>query len=579
MRRWIAGALLTLLVAISPAAATGMAQVEPAWALLGPLEPRGVLFVAPSPDWPADPFLIALRGDYNATDLVRSADGGLTWDLLPAPTDHLTALQVARLGDGSRAIFALRGPDPYEEIEQGLFRSADNGDTWQQVFALPPGDERPVLTLSPNFAVDGLGYLVADNRLFRSVDGGLTWEPLVLSTDQHVQQVAFSPNFANDQFLVLAVSSAEFPDLGNDQPYDQPSNDHELSVGLLVESADKSAWVSLADGLQVDGVPYRHVQSLAISPTFAQDGTLFVYAWGPRIPGPFIGDSVVRHVSSGLFRSLDRGATWSLVKDLSRHRVSIAISPTHDLDGVVTLAASSAGLSPASHTCSLFFTADNGATWQEQNQGSYQGCAHETQLARAEGLVFAFNQKSGGWFGLVSADGLSWTPLDLQLSPVFESLPVAIRGQTLFVGGLYGGIQALGPGLQSTLGRFPCAADPVRGFGTLWSADPWYPSRLGCPMEAERAVQIRELYPTEMEPRAYWTDDAEAHWFQLYDYGSWGALAKEDNPWVHVDRIVSGAAQRFQSGLMLWIPQSEGPPLIVTLVDGFPQEWREVREE
>jgi photosystem II stability/assembly factor-like uncharacterized protein len=125
----------------------------------GPLDGMRVMHLAlPRPD-----------GPYYAagSKLVRSTDGGITWEDLPL---NLTGASIHGL--------AVRPDEPsqvFAYVEQrGLYRSLDAGETWQPVnsrmpptvFALAASGGDPPTLYAGKF--DG-GVLV-------STDGGLTWQ-------------------------------------------------------------------------------------------------------------------------------------------------------------------------------------------------------------------------------------------------------------------------------------------------------------------------------------------------------------------------------------------------------------------
>jgi photosystem II stability/assembly factor-like uncharacterized protein len=92
--------------------------------------------------------------------LVRSPDGGRTWQVAGAPpSSPVTSLAVTR--DGGALV--IGGPD-------GLYRSDDAGATWRQVF-------RGQAVLAAAISDDGSAVAVVDEDtlFYRSDDGGATW--------------------------------------------------------------------------------------------------------------------------------------------------------------------------------------------------------------------------------------------------------------------------------------------------------------------------------------------------------------------------------------------------------------------
>lgn len=97
--------------------------------------------------------------------------------------------------------------DVEDPLPQGLFKSADGGQTWQRITTLPQGGDVLYLHMDAN---QRLYALVVDNFdwpgegfLFRSTDGGKTWETLF--TGQYLTGVDTRP----DQSAVIALAASQ----------------------------------------------------------------------------------------------------------------------------------------------------------------------------------------------------------------------------------------------------------------------------------------------------------------------------------------------------------------------------------
>jgi photosystem II stability/assembly factor-like uncharacterized protein len=472
--------------------------------------------------------------------------------------------------------------------EDGLQRSTDAGSTWRVVQSLDGRAERPVLAISPDFARDGLVLLAAHGQLQRSDDGGATWAPVEMAAGQGVQQVRFSPDFARDRQIFLAVTSGGFPNVTSDQPMNVPSDDHLLSLGVVASSDGGATWTAASEGLAVEGVPYRHVQQLAVSPSFATDGTLLAFAWGPREPGDYMGGTA-RQLQAALFRSRDRGTTWESVRVLdrtvARTRALLAFSPRFASDGLVLFAENQSIITPSSSGCRILRGTDGGTSWQSvRERGSYESCGALWLLDGASaplGIALA----GGGWLqardGGLTWEGLSPPDGTLVNSAASTSPTVgAVPALPLFAGATFGGVWAYGADLGDTNGRLPCAADAEAGFGRVWRNEPWARARLGCPLAAEQPVSIRlrqyehPLGDREEPVRGVWIDDDSTEWYELSQQ-TWLGRAKAQNPWpAQADATVRGAVQRFAGGTMLFLPYPDGRRMILVLAQPN-NSWRE----
>jgi hypothetical protein len=421
---------------------------------------------------------------------------------------------------------------------------------------------------------DGLAFAGVAGQYFRSRDGGTTWQPFEPAPGQRVQEVAFSPADASDGALFAALVSGDFPDLALDAPVDQPAIDHEASLGLQVSYDGGDSWTGRAAGLALDGSPYRHVFDFVLSPTFAVDGTLFAFAWGPRELGPLSPSESarVRQMTGALFRSQDGGLTWEAMRVVppssSRHYFHVALSPHFATDGTAVLADSSRWLSPASAGCEVLRSTDGGTSWQQiKARGSYEGCS-DVQAFVAAGRVFLSYASNGRW---ATAPADEWPPpMEPALgdSLISSSSPVvaAPAAETAFLGAPSGGIWALGPPRTATPGRVACPSAPVLGFGRIWNGQPHVQSALGCPLEPERPLRVRVRryeQPGLGQYADYWPEDNSTMYFRVITppagATTWGAIPKEQRPWlVAPDWAASAVLQRFEGGTMLFLVEPDG---------------------
>ena len=554
--------LLVAIVLLTPAVAT---SEESSWARLGPPGPSASDPIAVVPDWPANRLILANRRDH----LIRTRDGGATWERLAAPAESLAGLELAPGHGPDRVAFALVERSP----EWVLFQSADSGASWREVLHLRAA---PELALSPAFVDDGLALATAGGDLWQTRDAGATWQQLQPAPGQRIAQAVFSPDFAADRTIVLTAVSGGFPGVLTDADAAEDATDHERSQGVLVSTDGGETWSPRAAGLELDGAPYRHVQRLAISPTFPQDGTLLVFAWGPRPRADCVAGGRGRRWHGALFGSADRGLSWEPIRrnDPSCYHTwaELALSPTYAADGVALVGETSAYVTPASNSCSLFRTADRGATWTLTfPSSSYEGC-DRLQLVPSGGRALGLVRKKG-WHWSQNG-GQSWSELSLP-SGTFADLQVAgasTGDAFLFAGASHGGVWALGPGVQATDGLLPCPAPLQGGFGRVWQSEPSIRGILGCPTEAEREVRIHERLLDKT--RAYLTEDDQKFWFELADT-YWSERDKAEKPWpAGPERIVDGAAQRFEGGTMLWLPQPDATRKILVFIQPG-HDWRE----
>jgi len=233
-----------------------------------------------------------------------------------------------------------------------------------------PHDPITIVAVSPNFAQDQtvlaatgiLSIKIGVQPILKSTDGGVSWTPLAgLTTNFTTTGVCFSPGYAQDQTIYVSTDS-----------------------GLFVTTNQGESWAALST---------QSIESLALSPNFANDGTLFVVT-----------------ISNTILKSTNRGHTLTPVAApaaLTSNLSVIAISPNYAADQTLLLGSGANG---------IFKSVNAGASWSPV-------AAAVTSLVTA--LVFSPGFSSdqtalAGTYGsgiLVSRNGgNTWTPSDSGLS-------------------------------------------------------------------------------------------------------------------------------------------------------------------
>lgn len=459
--------------------------LSPSWEYLGPSGSEAVLAFALSPSWPTDQTIVAATRGERGSDILRTVNGGRTWDRFTGPRREIRTLVLPDSDTAARVVFAMDDWQSSSLRGSVLYRSPDGGETWRDVLTLDApsaaGRNRPrklPLEVSPSFSADGLAFIVADGRLRRTDDRGETWQMLDPAGGQRVQQLVFSPAFASDGTIFIVALSHDIPPTYTSGALDAPLPvDHIQSIGIL-KSVDRGAtWQPATAGLDVDGVPYRQISSLAISPTYDADGILFAYAWGPWedvevgsyqfAPGQWK-PRIYRAVHTALFRSGDGGATWAPVLSPSwqpwregvgaspAYALRYGLSPQFATDGAGILAVNGYGMGAGSRSswCSIHVSVDHGVTWEPvDDQVIRQGhpCGSLLVGRSSAGPIALTEQCSMGvecrlvWAS--SRDGgRSWErltlPQTLQNNGSTEQA-IARDGTAFFAG--QGGIWKLGP--------------------------------------------------------------------------------------------------------------------------------------
>jgi photosystem II stability/assembly factor-like uncharacterized protein len=275
--------------------------------------------------------------------LWRSADGGETWDFLM----ETTANAVAVSSDFDRAPILLLA------TAFGIFRSENGGQNWQEANRGLTGRAAQAVALSPEFPADGTAFAIASDRLHRSSDGGRTWHVL---TDERLSDhvpivIALSPDFPHDRIAFVGTEDAGlFRSTDGGETWQAVGPENLVGINSLTLSsacaegyiiiagtAEGSIWRS-ADGGDtwqevVTGLP--SVLALAGS-----EHTFFAGTYG-----------------EGVFRSPDGGASWAPANEglAARGFVSLVASPNVLTDGTLFIAGPEEG---------VYRSRDGGETWE-----------------------------------------------------------------------------------------------------------------------------------------------------------------------------------------------------------------------
>ena len=376
-------ALVLTLAACSVASTIGRPPTPTAVPPASP--PTGPVGIA-STDWPSDRFMFVAWPNGQGRQerpfhLFRSQDAGDSWQRISNPSSSIRPLTIAvgPLTVAGRSIFAVAEPNWVTRADRyRVYRSVDEGDTWQEVLSTPPyeGVRLTSLVISPDFANDGVALLNVDGHLYRTSDSGNNWvEVTASSNDLFFRNVRFTQVPGSPQLVFASlVSSASGMVIRAAQP--STRDDHVRSPGVVVSWDSGETWQPTASQPEVGRVPYRQIQDLVVSPTYDRDRTIVVFASGPE-EQPIDRTEFGGVKPAALFLSTDSGTSWSSiwrpVLDARRPEPSPG-APVRPLIGQVALSRFfsqdrqlvlilTGSVSPTSGMCHVLRTGDGGQTW------------------------------------------------------------------------------------------------------------------------------------------------------------------------------------------------------------------------
>ncbi|MCK4726682.1 MAG: hypothetical protein KAT29_12795, partial [Anaerolineales bacterium] len=230
-----------------------------------------------------------LAGIYYGAGVYRSSDGADTWQRANTGIDSYEVSAATYTGDSTAFIGIWNS---------GVFKTTNNGGNWTDVSTGLPSsaDNIKAIAASPSFNSDYTLFLASFDGVHRSSTPGVSWSSAGTALEgENVYDVVISPDYTNDGTAFAAAR----PDGG-------------IFEGGVWKWTDAGGdWTKIYDGTLTD----KYVESLAISPDYASDQTLFAGA------------------QSGLFKSTNGGVSWTKVVNQSVH--ALAVSPNYTSDGTV----------------------------------------------------------------------------------------------------------------------------------------------------------------------------------------------------------------------------------------------------
>ena len=229
----------------------------------------------------------------------------------------------------------------------GVWKTTDGGNVWKPIFDSQPVGSIGALALAPSnpniiYVGSGVNGVYSDiaygNGIYKSVNGGETWEHLGLDDTRHIARILIDPR--NPDIVLVAALGHSFG----------PNEDR----GVFRSTDGGKTWKK---------VLYKDNLTGAVDLCFEPGNSRVVYAtlWqGIRKPGQ---KGTSFGPGSGLYKSLDGGATWTQITghglpggEWGRSGVAVAAGMHGRRVYLILEAKEKAG--------GLYRSDDAGATWQ-----------------------------------------------------------------------------------------------------------------------------------------------------------------------------------------------------------------------
>ncbi len=499
----IGGTRLDLRIFRSPdGGATWQALTAPGQ--LAPDEPGGLLAsgIVVASGAPA-----AVYVAIGASGLLRSLDGGATWDLVssgleagsdverltvdPSDPSVLYAVSSALVGPGvfkttdrgdhwapaaagipdglpvHRVVVDAGDPSRlYGATDAGVFTSGDAGATWH---SLASGMASEVERLKSDPHAPGTWHAITPSAaLQRTTDGGATWSPFATSLEPRLRgnalDLAVAPCAAGTLYLSTLGTAPPAPpanlllestdggatwspaDAGLEEPLPRLVVDPRLCDSLFGLGVGTTFWRTGDGAATWSGVPVGNLRSLLVDP---EDASLLYAGTRSFDPGQ----------DQGLCRSSDGGATWTCpATPFPRFSTTASLAAAPGSPPILYAAVTS------SLRSAVFSSRDRGQTWRRAaGRGLPSAGLTDLVVDRDGSTLWAATAGAGVLRSRSGGD--DWTPVSQGL----ESL----RANQLALGpdGLYAATAA---GIY-LLDDSPGAGEPPPPDGLPWIADATYP--------------------------------------------------------------------------------------------------------
>ncbi len=419
-----------------------------------------------------------------ASGVMISTNGGSSWSVSSAGLSdgnvNSITLSPNYLQDGTMWAATAVG---------GVFQSTNQGTSW----TVTPLINRELSDLTTSHyhnvaaanGAAGITLLLSTYEgMWTSPSNSISWQYIDIIPTRLVRHISISPNYASDQTLFAntygggnlwttnGAASWFFQNTGMTLPYTDAAA---ISPDF---ATDKTAFTGTAGNLERTtngGSTYQqmamlgaaaHVRGLAVSPAFAQDGTVLIGVNNAQdsVNPPYVYYQGKQYPNQGVFLSTNQGDNW-IPTSLSPPINSVAISPGFASDRTAFAASASEG---------IYKSTDGGMTWTSVSLPSpvvQIGVVVVSPAFPTDQTVFVapitgglLKSTNGGSTWTVLPRTSSLLILDIQLSPNYLS------DQTFFAATIQSGVMKSTNGGTSLL---PMSAFPDQ-FVTAVAVSPNY---------------------------------------------------------------------------------------------------------
>lgn len=133
--------------------------------------------------------------------IARSKDGGASFEVIPGKSRSSVTKSLPEIT--SLAIDPLRSGTLYAGTKNGLFRSVDFGDAWEEVPVIESAKKFPIRSIAVNPKNSREIVFNAALAVYKSIDAGTNWSVYQLDSSRAIGTLRYDPTDSNVIYLGL----------------------------------------------------------------------------------------------------------------------------------------------------------------------------------------------------------------------------------------------------------------------------------------------------------------------------------------------------------------------------------------
>lgn len=133
--------------------------------------------------------------------IARSKDGGATFESIPGKSRGSVTKSLPEIT--ALAIDSLRSGTLYAGTKDGLFRSSDFGDAWEEIPVIESAKQFPIRSVAVNPENSREIIFNAALAVYKSMDAGTNWSVYQLDSSRAVGTLRYDPTDSNVIYLGL----------------------------------------------------------------------------------------------------------------------------------------------------------------------------------------------------------------------------------------------------------------------------------------------------------------------------------------------------------------------------------------